>query len=62
MIDVFETWFNQFSKEEQAKLLVHIKMRHLNMDGNTNDALLDKDIKKLHTSHSAPRRREKQIV
>lgn len=28
MIDVFETWFNQFSKVEQEKLLKHILKNH----------------------------------
>ncbi len=62
MIDVFETWFNQFSKEEQVKLLVHIKMRHLNMDGNTNDSFLKKQEKKLPVRMNNPKRRVKQIV
>lgn len=62
MIDVFETWFNQFSKEEQAKLLVHIKMRHFNMAGNTNDSFLEKHGKKLQVRMNAPKRRVKQIV
>lgn len=31
MIDVFETWFNQFTKAEQKKLLKHIKKNHFEM-------------------------------
>jgi len=31
MIDVFETWFNQFTKAEQKRLLKHIKKNHLNL-------------------------------
>lgn len=62
MIDVFETWFNQFSKEEQAKLLVHIKMRHFNMDGNSNDSFFEKHGKKLQVRMNEPKRRVKQIV
>lgn len=32
MIDVFETWFNQFTKNEQEKLLKHIRKNHLDMN------------------------------
>lgn len=28
MIEVFETWFNQFTKAEQEKLLKHIREAH----------------------------------
>jgi len=31
MIDVFEKWFNQFTKPEQERLLKHIWKNHLNM-------------------------------
>jgi hypothetical protein len=31
MIEVFETWFNQFSKAEQVKLLRHIQKNHFDL-------------------------------
>lgn len=31
MIDVFETWFNQFTRAEQIKLLKHIRKNHFDM-------------------------------
>jgi hypothetical protein len=42
MIDVFETWFNQFTKSEQMKLLKHIRKNHLSMIDDYNSVYSEK--------------------
>ncbi|HCT30235.1 MAG TPA: hypothetical protein DIW31_05775 [Bacteroidales bacterium] len=57
MIEVFETWFNQFTKEEQVKLLKHIRVHHFDLieeetaikyDRNEREAA---DMTKLSSNH-----------
>jgi hypothetical protein len=61
MIEIFESWFNQFTKDEQVKLLEHIKRQHFNMGNeqfigfSKNEKTMDNDLKK-------PKNRIKQIV
>lgn len=42
MIDVFETWFCQFTKAEQEKLLKHIQKNHFNMNDGFNSSFSSK--------------------
>lgn len=42
MIDVFETWFNQFTKTEQEKLLKHIRKNHFEMIDSYSPSYSDK--------------------
>ena len=44
MVEVFEKWFNQFTKPEQAKLLKHIRKNHFDMiDGYASNPSLKAD-------------------
>ena len=47
MIDVFETWFNQFTKAEQEKLLKHIRKNHFEMIDDYSSSFSDKIDRKL---------------
>ena len=41
MIEVFETWFSQFNKVEQMRLLDHIKKNHINVKGEEKGGSID---------------------
>ncbi len=62
MIDVFETWFNQFSKVEQEKLLKHIFKNHALDSKDYFTSYPEKvDKKKYETSLNSPIRRVCQV-
>lgn len=42
MIDVFETWFSQFTKAEQEKLLKHIRKNHFDLIDDFSSSFSDK--------------------
>ena len=47
MIDVFETWFIQFTKAEQMKLLKHIKKNHFDLNDEYSSRPSDRIDKRL---------------
>ncbi len=42
MIDVFETWFSQFTKAEQERLLKHIRKNHFDLIDDFASSFSDK--------------------
>jgi hypothetical protein len=54
MIEVFETWFNQFTRAEQIKLMKHIRKNHFDLiEGFTSKPSSRIDKRLLETSIGA---------
>lgn len=59
MIEVFETWFNQFTRAEQIKLMKHIRKNHFDLiEGFTSKPSSRIDKRLLETSIGAKSQNE----
>jgi len=62
MIDVFEKWFNQFTKPEQEKLLKHIRKNHFDLsDGLSSNPTGNMGKRLLTVPMSTSRKKESSI-